>query len=130
MLTGKREGVFQKLYTGFTPAPCMPCTPAGQRLASPILFAPMAQQRLCHPDGELAMARAAAASGLPYILSTMATSSIQEVAEAVAAAPEGGWPCDPTLWFQARWAGEGGRVAGWVCRAGHHKSVHILPAIT
>lgn len=54
-----------------------PRSGAGQRLASPILFAPMAQQRLCHPDGELAMARAAAASGLPYILSTMATSSMQ-----------------------------------------------------
>lgn len=56
--------------------PCLPL-PAGQRLASPILFAPMAQQRLCHPDGELAMARAAAAAGVPYVLSTMATSSIQ-----------------------------------------------------
>ncbi len=42
----------------------------------------MAQQRLCHPDGELAMARAAAACGLPYVLSTMATASIQ-VREAV-----------------------------------------------
>lgn len=46
-------------------------------MAAPILFAPMAQQRLCHPEGELAMARAAASSGLPYCLSTMATSSIQ-----------------------------------------------------
>jgi isopentenyl diphosphate isomerase/L-lactate dehydrogenase-like FMN-dependent dehydrogenase len=62
---------------------CLPLPNTGHRLAAPILFAPMAQQRLCHPDGELAMARAAAASGLPYILSTMATSSIQEVADAV-----------------------------------------------
>ncbi|KAL4451168.1 hypothetical protein ABPG77_009240 [Micractinium sp. CCAP 211/92] len=77
----------------------------GQWLASPILFAPMAQQRLCHPDGELAMARAAAACGLPYVLSTMATASIQEVSDAVAApSPAGGAPedaaWDPNLWFQ------------------------------
>lgn len=51
--------------------------PSGQRLAYPALFAPMAQQRLCHPEGELAMARAAAAAGLPFVLSTMATSSMQ-----------------------------------------------------
>ena len=64
----------------------------------------MAQQRLCHPDGELAMARAAAACGLPYILSTMATSSIQEVAEAVqvrgGGGGGGGAGADPNLWFQ------------------------------
>lgn len=65
----------------------------------------MAQQRICHPDGELAMARAAAATGLPYCLSTMATASIQEVAAAVAHGPTGGgasaaasWA--PNLWFQ------------------------------
>lgn len=77
----------------------------GQRLASPILFAPMASQRLCHPDGELAMARAAAAAGMPYVLSTMATSSIQEVAEAVATPPPSAAAAassfgDPNLWFQ------------------------------
>jgi hypothetical protein len=53
------------------------------------------------------MARAAAASGVPYILSTMATSSIQEVAAAVAA-PRGGAAPNANLWFQAR-AG-----AGWL----------------
>lgn len=86
-----------------SPASSLPRIPAGQRLAAPIIFAPMAQQRLCHPDGELAMARAAAAAGLPYTLSTMATSSIAEVAEAVAApAPsEPGGPWNPNLWFQA-----------------------------
>lgn len=68
-----------------------PRSPAGQRLASPILFAPMAQQRLCHPDGELAMARAAAASGLPYVLSTMATASIQVCGVGVGEGSYGGW---------------------------------------
>lgn len=64
--------------------------PAGQRLALPVLMAPMAMQRLCHPDGELAAARAAAAAGVPYVLSTMATASIEEVAATGL----------PGLWFQ------------------------------
>eukprot|EP00887_Chlorella_sp_A99_P007368 scaffold2.g7368.t1 len=63
----------------------------GQRLASPVAIAPMAMQRLCHPDGELAMARGAAAAGVPYILSTMATSSLEQVA---------GVPECSNRWFQ------------------------------
>lgn len=51
----------------------------GRHMASPVLVAPMAMQRLCHPDGELAMARGAAAAGVPYILSTMATASLDEL---------------------------------------------------
>lgn len=56
----------------------------------PVLIAPMAMQRLCHPDGELAMAKAAYTSGTTMILSTMATSSIEEVAAT---------QCS-SLWFQ------------------------------
>jgi isopentenyl diphosphate isomerase/L-lactate dehydrogenase-like FMN-dependent dehydrogenase len=58
----------------------------GGPLAMPILVAPVAFQRLAHPDGELAMARAAAAAGTAFCLSTIATSRPSEVA---AAAPEG-----------------------------------------
>ena len=46
---------------------------AGTRCAAPILVAPMAFQRLAHPEGELAMARAAGALGLPMTASTFAT---------------------------------------------------------
>jgi isopentenyl diphosphate isomerase/L-lactate dehydrogenase-like FMN-dependent dehydrogenase len=52
----------------------------------PILVAPVAFQRLAHPEGEPAMARAAAAAGTAFCLSTIATSRPSEVA---AAAPEG-----------------------------------------
>jgi len=62
----------------------------GQRLALPVAVAPMAYQRLAHPDGELAMARAAGRAGTAMTLSTMATASIEEVG-AVAGGP---------LWFQ------------------------------
>lgn len=63
----------------------------GAELASPILVAPMAAQRMAHDDGERAMARAAAAVGSVMIVSTMATVTMEEVA---AAAPDG------HRWFQ------------------------------
>jgi len=63
----------------------------GHRLAAPVLLAPVAAQRLLHPDGELASARAAAAAGSVYCLSTRATADLAEVA---AAAP------DAPRWFQ------------------------------
>ncbi len=62
----------------------------GRRHALPVLVAPVAQQRLAHPDGELATARAAAALGVTMTLSTIASRSIEEVA-ATGAGPR---------WFQ------------------------------
>lgn len=55
----------------------------GAPLAAPIVVAPMAMQRMAHPEGEGAVARAAAAAGLPMTLSTMATTSLEGVAAAV-----------------------------------------------
>jgi 4-hydroxymandelate oxidase len=62
----------------------------GQPLAFPVLLAPTALNRLGHPDGELAAARAAGAAGSIMVLSTTASSTIEEVADA-ASGP---------LWFQ------------------------------
>ena len=42
------------------------CVP-GKEIAYPVLVAPMAMQRLAHPDGELATSRAAAAEGIPMV---------------------------------------------------------------
>ena len=47
----------------------------------PVLVAPVAYQRLAHPDGEVAMARAAAAAGTIMCLSTLATAGWEEIAE-------------------------------------------------
>jgi isopentenyl diphosphate isomerase/L-lactate dehydrogenase-like FMN-dependent dehydrogenase len=52
----------------------------GQRIEMPVLLAPVAVQRLAHPEGELATARAATAAGTIMTLSTMASASIEEVA--------------------------------------------------
>ncbi|MCI0584984.1 MAG: alpha-hydroxy-acid oxidizing protein [Chloroflexi bacterium] len=54
----------------------------GQSSALPIAVAPMAVMAMAHPDGEGAVARAAAAAGIPYCVSTSASTSIEGVAAA------------------------------------------------
>jgi isopentenyl diphosphate isomerase/L-lactate dehydrogenase-like FMN-dependent dehydrogenase len=66
-------------------------TVLGTEVALPILIAPLALQRMAHPDGEIATARAAAAAGTIMCLSTASTTRPAEVASA---AP------DATRWFQ------------------------------
>jgi isopentenyl diphosphate isomerase/L-lactate dehydrogenase-like FMN-dependent dehydrogenase len=66
-------------------------TVAGTEVAMPLLLAPVAFQKLAHPDGEVGTARAAAAAGTVMCLSTMATAAPRELAEAVPGAPR---------WFQ------------------------------
>ena len=55
-------------------------TVLGERVAFPVLLAPAGAQRLAHPDGELASAKAAAAAGTIFVLSTTSSYSIEEVA--------------------------------------------------
>jgi L-lactate dehydrogenase (cytochrome) len=52
----------------------------GKPLTYPLVLAPTGFTRMVEPQGELAVARAAARAGLPYTLSTMGTRSIEEVA--------------------------------------------------
>jgi len=59
-------------------------------LPLPLVLAPTGYTRMMHPGGEVAVARAAQAHGLPYTLSTMATTTIESVAESA----------QPDLWFQ------------------------------
>jgi 4-hydroxymandelate oxidase len=66
-------------------------TMAGGPATLPLGIAPMAAHGLVHPEAELATARAAAAAGVPFTLSTMSSASIEAVA---AAAPDG------VRWFQ------------------------------
>jgi 4-hydroxymandelate oxidase len=66
-------------------------TVLGTEVSVPILIAPLAMQRMAHPDGELATARAAAAAGTVMCLSSAATVRPPELAEAAPAAPH---------WFQ------------------------------
>jgi len=51
----------------------------GDETALPLVVAPSAVQRLAHPDGELATARAARAAGLTMVLSMNASTTVEEV---------------------------------------------------
>lgn len=57
----------------------------GRTLAHPILLAPVAYQRMAHPDGELATAYAAAALGAGMVLSTQSSTALETIASAVLA---------------------------------------------
>ncbi|GAB2296890.1 Lactoylglutathione lyase [Dionaea muscipula] len=52
----------------------------GFKISMPIMIAPTAMQKMAHPEGEYATARAASAAGTIMILSSWATSSVEEVA--------------------------------------------------
>lgn len=65
-------------------------TALGVPLQMPILVAPMAYQKLAHPAGEAAMAQGTGAVGTLMCVSTMANTSLEDVAQA-ATGP---------LWFQ------------------------------
>jgi L-lactate dehydrogenase (cytochrome) len=54
----------------------------GRDIDWPVFCSPTGASRFCHPDGELAVARAAASSGTLYCLSTMSTYGLEEVAAA------------------------------------------------
>lgn len=70
------------------------CTILGTESAAPLLIAPVGIQTLAHPDGELATVRAAAALGIPYVHSTQASHSFEQIAEAGGDAPR---------WYQLYW---------------------------
>ncbi|CAJ1935714.1 unnamed protein product [Sphenostylis stenocarpa] len=52
----------------------------GFKISMPIMIAPTAMQKMAHPEGEFATARAASAAGTIMTLSSWATSSVEEVA--------------------------------------------------
>jgi isopentenyl diphosphate isomerase/L-lactate dehydrogenase-like FMN-dependent dehydrogenase len=74
-------------------------TVLGTDVALPVLVAPTAFQRLADPEGELAMARAAAAAGTIMALSTLSSVTPAELAAAAPGAPR---------WFQLYWSRDRG----------------------
>ncbi|MEU8912040.1 lactate 2-monooxygenase [Streptomyces nigrescens] len=67
----------------------------GRALPAPLALAPVGVLSIMHPDAESAAARAAAAQGLPYILSSASSTPMEQVAEAMG---------DGERWFQLYWA--------------------------
>ena len=62
-------------------------TVLGTPISMPLIVAPFAMQRLLHPDGEVATARAAAAAGTLMCVSSTTSSAHDEIAEAAGPAP-------------------------------------------
>lgn len=83
-------------------------TVLGSEMRAPLLLAPIGVQSIVHPEAELAVARAASAQGLTFILSTAASHSLEEVAEA---AP------DARRWYQLYWPRDRELAASFVDRA-------------
>ena len=52
----------------------------GRRCAAPLAIAPTGLNGMLHPDGDIALARAAASFGIPYTLSTLSTTRLEDVA--------------------------------------------------
>jgi L-lactate dehydrogenase (cytochrome) len=82
----------------------------GRTLPIPLALAPTGFTRIADPQGELAVARAAARRELPYTLSTLATRSIEEVA-GVSGGPK---------WFQVYMWRDRDLVEGMLDRATRH----------
>ena len=66
-------------------AQCNPTTFfLGTSLAFPVMIAPTAFDKLAHEDGERATALAAKAAGIPYVVSSLSTCTLEEIGEASA----------------------------------------------
>ncbi len=80
----------------------------GQTLPAPVLLGPVGVQNIIHPEAEVAAGRAAAALGIPFVLSTVSSRTIEEVAHAMDAAPR---------WFQLYWGKDHELTASLLQRA-------------
>ncbi|MFM9693210.1 lactate 2-monooxygenase [Streptomyces europaeiscabiei] len=67
----------------------------GRALPAPLALAPVGVLSIVHPEAESAAARAAAAQGVPYILSSASSTPMEQVAEVMG---------DAERWFQLYWA--------------------------
>ena len=80
----------------------------GTPLPAPVLLAPVGVQGILHPEGELASARAAAGLGIPVILSSASSVTLEDVAAAMGDAPR---------WFQLYWSADPDVATSFVARA-------------
>ena len=67
----------------------------GLRSPAPFLLAPVGVLSIVHPDAERAVARASKATGVPFVVSSAASTSLEDVAA-----------IEPPRWFQLYWWGD------------------------
>ncbi len=89
-------------------SPSYASTVLGAELAVPFLLAPVGVLGIAHPDGEVAVARAAAAHGVPMVLSTASSTPMEEVAAASG---------DGQRWYQLYWPKDRAVAASFLARA-------------
>jgi len=80
----------------------------GTRSPAPFLLGPVGVLSIAHDEAEVGAARGAAVLGVPFVLSSAASSSIEQVAEAMGDAPR---------WFQLYWINDRDVAASFVRRA-------------
>ncbi|HYF22900.1 MAG TPA: lactate 2-monooxygenase [Caulobacteraceae bacterium] len=80
----------------------------GRTLPTPFLTAPIGVLSLAHPEGDLAVARAAGKLGVPMIISNQASFPLEQIADCCGASPK---------WFQLYWGRSDDLVASLVRRA-------------
>jgi lactate 2-monooxygenase len=83
----------------------------GATFPSPVMLAPIGVQSIVHPDAEVAVARAAASVGVPFILSTASSKTMEEVAQAADTAGKA------TRWYQLYWGRDPELTASFLARA-------------
>ena len=89
----------------------------GRRHATPILLAPLAYQRLAHPEGELAVVRAAMAMAVGTVVSTLSSVPLEDIATAGRNAAQELGSAPAPLWFQLYLQEDRGWSAELVSRA-------------
>ena len=80
----------------------------GQMLPTPVLLGPIGVQSIIHADAEVAVARAAASMGVPFVLSTVSSRPLEEVAQASGTG---------LRWFQLYWGKDHELTASLLARA-------------
>src|SRR3954466_4802689 len=83
-------------------------TVLGTAMPAPVLLAPVGVQSIIHPEGELAVARAAAGLGVPMVASTASSFTMEQIAEAGGDAPR---------WYQLYWPRTDDLAQSFVARA-------------
>ncbi len=81
----------------------------GTAMPAPVMLAPVGVQSIVHPEAELAVGRAATSQGVPAILSTAASHTMEEVAEAMG---------EGSRWYQLYWPKDRDLATSFVDRAG------------
>ncbi|HEY2480108.1 MAG TPA: pre-mycofactocin synthase MftD [Solirubrobacterales bacterium] len=110
-------GLVPRIATGQAGPRRLATTVMGQEVALPVLISPTGVQAV-HPEGELAVARAAAAAGTAMGLSSFASKPIEQVAAA-----------NPRTFFQVYWLGSRDRIEAVLARARAAGAVGLIATV-